>query len=268
MRKFTRYTFPSVALAALLAGFAGEARPDDKAGIVTISDTLKPIPEPNPLPASLVRNRAAGFGVVVSGETVSGNGNAGCPHCNRGYPATYQSRSRWHHGRYHKAGEWDYIHGPSIHPIVRNPVEYQRYQPDVWYGDPRFGVPEGFPTAPMVYHPTDTTQLGYYHQRVPSWQPDPCRIPPYPVPSQYHRFDRSVSDPAQPACQRNGAGNGNGCRCGANCRCGNGFSCGCGCSPHSGWSLPTPAAPQQDATPTPADPGTPPAPNETAVFHR
>lgn len=40
--------------------------------------------------------------------------------------------------------------------------------------------------APMVYQPTDTTQLGYSYANVPTWQPDPSRIPPTPHPSMFH----------------------------------------------------------------------------------
>lgn len=42
------------------------------------------------------------------------------------------------------------------------------------------------PGAPMVYQPTDTTQLGYSYGNVPTWRPSPGMIPPVPNPSNFH----------------------------------------------------------------------------------
>jgi hypothetical protein len=75
---------------------------------------------------------------------------------------------------------------PEVIHIQRSPVEYRRYWPSKWYGEPGSGIDAGF-TYPMVYTPTDTTQLGYYYQRVPTWRPNPAMIPPRPWPSQWHR---------------------------------------------------------------------------------
>lgn len=36
--------------------------------------------------------------------------------------------------------------------------------------------------------PTDTTQLGYYYQKVPTWAPVPGRIPPAPQPGEWHYY--------------------------------------------------------------------------------
>lgn len=74
---------------------------------------------------------------------------------------------------------------PEVVHIQRNPVEYRRYWPSKWYGEP--GSTIDGPTFPMVYTPTDTTQLGYYYQRVPTWRPNPGMIPPPPRPSDWHR---------------------------------------------------------------------------------
>ena len=52
-----------------------------------------------------------------------------------------------------------------------------------WYGA---GADYSGSYAPMVYQPTDTTQLGYYYQHVPFWQPMPNRLPPRPIPAQWH----------------------------------------------------------------------------------
>lgn len=75
---------------------------------------------------------------------------------------------------------------PEVVHIQRSPVEYRRYWPSKWYGEPGSGIDNRF-VYPMVYTPTDTTQLGYYYQRVPTWRPNPAMIPPRPWPSQWHR---------------------------------------------------------------------------------
>lgn len=70
-------------------------------------------------------------------------------------------------------------------PVVRRGVTYYRYHPEQWHGT---GSPPAgkYRTYPQVYSPTDTTQLGYTYQQVPYWQPAPSRLPPMPVPSQWH----------------------------------------------------------------------------------
>lgn len=75
---------------------------------------------------------------------------------------------------------------PIRRPIYRVPVQYARYWPTSYYTggyDPalRYSQP-----LPMVYQPTDTTQLGFYYQRVPQWQPRPGAIPGPPWPPAWH----------------------------------------------------------------------------------
>ncbi len=74
---------------------------------------------------------------------------------------------------------------PTKVPVVRQNVTYDRYYPSQWYGTaaPQSRPARSYPTA---YQPTDTTQLGYTYQHVPVWQPAPYRLPPPPVPSQWH----------------------------------------------------------------------------------
>ncbi|MEX0716857.1 MAG: hypothetical protein WD066_09730 [Planctomycetaceae bacterium] len=69
-------------------------------------------------------------------------------------------------------------------PIHRIPVNYTNYYPTYWHGQP---VPAGAtaPVFPQIAMPTDTTQLGYYYQRVPQWMPTPGMIPPPPFPPHY-----------------------------------------------------------------------------------
>ncbi len=74
---------------------------------------------------------------------------------------------------------------PTKVPVVRKGVNYYRYWPEQWYGTG--GTSTGaYRQYPQVANPTDTTQMGYTYQQVPYWQPQSSRIPPSPVPSQWH----------------------------------------------------------------------------------
>lgn len=79
---------------------------------------------------------------------------------------------------------------PARFPVERIPVQYLRYYPARWYGLPGSTLPA---VAPQVHMPTDTTQLGYYYQRVPTWMPVPGMIPGPPNPAHYHVFLPPVS---------------------------------------------------------------------------
>ena len=79
---------------------------------------------------------------------------------------------------------------PSKYPLHRRGVEYTNYYPLNWYGA---GADYSQSPAPMVYQPTDTTQLGYYYQHVPFWQPMPNRLPPRPIPAQWHSRPQPVN---------------------------------------------------------------------------
>lgn len=71
---------------------------------------------------------------------------------------------------------------PAKYPLLRRGVQYSEYYPAYWYGT----GPMPAATAPMVYQPTDTTQLGFYYQHVPFWMPDPNRVPARPIPAQWN----------------------------------------------------------------------------------
>lgn len=79
---------------------------------------------------------------------------------------------------------------PQRTPVERVPVTYRNYWPQTWYGQPTSHRP---PVHPMIHTPTDTTQLGYYYTRVPSWQPNRAMRPPAPWPAFYH--DRACQQP-------------------------------------------------------------------------
>jgi len=116
---------------------------------------------------------------------------------------------------------------PAKYPLHRRGVQYNTAFPNQWYGLPGSGLAGG---APMVYQPTDTTQLGFYYQHVPFWQPNPNMLPQRPVPAQWH----IVAPPYQANLFANQGGIPG--AAGANCQ----YDYGTG-------------VPVQNVTPTPAD---------------
>ena len=116
-----------------------------------------------------------------------------CDSCNAA-PGQYSMRSQGIFrdppslGAYNPLG---ILHGPSSHgpsgggwappqtrPLTRTASGYTTYN--------NYGMGGPFVPAPMIYQPTDTTQMGYSYTNVPRWQPNPNMIPPVPRPSQYH----------------------------------------------------------------------------------
>ena len=126
-----------------------------------------------------------------------GNGVGGCPTGNcptGGYRASGACRSGQCpgcrgglHGKFCEhccKHSPDYGYSPPAkYPLQRRGVEYNSYYPANWYGA---GADYSQSQAPMVYQPTDTTQMGYYYQHVPFWQPMPNRLPERPIPAQWH----------------------------------------------------------------------------------
>lgn len=75
---------------------------------------------------------------------------------------------------------------PGKWAIHREAPVYRKYYPDQWYGTGKYPHHPGH-AYPVVAQPTDTTQLGYYYQTVPQWQPRPGMLPPPPNPREWHR---------------------------------------------------------------------------------
>lgn len=70
---------------------------------------------------------------------------------------------------------------PARVPVRRQNVTYTNYYPDQWYGTHKAGHAKATPRRPIIATPTDTTQLGYYYQQVPTWQSrDILPVPPHP----------------------------------------------------------------------------------------
>lgn len=67
---------------------------------------------------------------------------------------------------------------PTTMPVTRTGGSYTAYN--------NFGMGGYAPAAPMVYQPTDTTQMGYSYANVPRWRPNPNMIPAVPIPSNFH----------------------------------------------------------------------------------
>ncbi|QDT14902.1 hypothetical protein [Alienimonas californiensis] len=75
---------------------------------------------------------------------------------------------------------------PIAYPVQREVYRYNNWYPEQWYGLPGSQKPR---IAPHVFMPTDTTQLGYYYQQVPTWQPaPPGTFPAPPDPRVMHHF--------------------------------------------------------------------------------
>lgn len=72
---------------------------------------------------------------------------------------------------------------PVNYPVNHNWAWYANTMPGTLYGNPGGGFTAQYP---VVAQPTDTTQLGYYYHKVPTWQPRPDMIPPVPDPTQFH----------------------------------------------------------------------------------
>lgn len=72
---------------------------------------------------------------------------------------------------------------PAHYPVNYDGAWYGTYVPQHPYGTPGGGFIAAYPT---VYQPTDTTQLGYYYNKVPTWQTRYDMTPPVPIPGNFH----------------------------------------------------------------------------------
>ncbi len=165
-------------VSGLMFSAAVPARADESSdGVARITDSRTPIPESQPVPAQPCLDcQDGGYGYGYGDDDF----NSGRPHSPvsvwiRGNGNTYSPDHGWA--------------PPVKYPIREVPVSYYRYWPNRWYGEPGAGLPANAPRFPVVYMPSDTTQLGIYYQRVPTWQPNPAMIPPAPWPSVWHRRD-------------------------------------------------------------------------------
>src|SRR5690606_23416652 len=103
-------------------------------------------------------------------------GNPHCGHCWLG--RCLNAHSPYHCCTYPPDHGWA---PPAHRPIWPTPALYSR----MFAGAGGAAVDPNY-RHPMVYMPTDTTQLGFYYQQVPYWQPRPGMIPPVPHPDEWH----------------------------------------------------------------------------------
>jgi hypothetical protein len=162
----------------------------EEPGVVRISDGIKRISAqkgevPLPLPAE------------VTGENVESNDSSAIHAIPEGtiiYEGRYQNYPPAHDGHHHHPSCWDRnalppdygFYPPTPYPYIwRQPVIYQRYLPDQPYGTP--GMRYSVAKQPMVYMPTDTTQLGFNYMYVPQWLPNRNNYPLAPNPVMWQR---------------------------------------------------------------------------------
>lgn len=158
-------------LAALSCTAAGYAQDGGSAGTVRISDGRARLPV-----------QTASFHGHHGGYGYAGAYGGGCPTCDCYNGAGPQCFHGFFQERYCKNSPDHGYSPPAKYPLHRRGVEYTQYFPNQWYGTPG----ASYQGAPMVYQPTDTTQLGYYYQHVPFWQPSPGMMPARPIPAQWH----------------------------------------------------------------------------------
>lgn len=202
MRKQAFWIITAACVTGVALGSAEKSQAEDgsTAGVVRISDkssdSIQRVSHRN-VSGSSRRQPVVARTIIFQKETSSN----GCSTC--GTP-TYQNGHGFSHGQhfYVEQGPLSNMftpdnsctyspgHGwsrPVAYPIERRPVEYQRFWPTRWYGQPGGGVAANAQHYPTVYQPTDTTQMGYYYQAVPQWRPNPSMVPPSPWPPYWHR---------------------------------------------------------------------------------
>ncbi|QDU80950.1 hypothetical protein Pla110_26860 [Polystyrenella longa] len=124
------------------------------------------------------------YGGYVEGGYVEG----GCPNCYSGACEGGCEKDGWCN-KYPADAGWG---RPIRNYIQHTPVSYLKRWPDSVHGINHPGPMQRFP---MVYQPTDTTQLGFTYQRVPTWHAKPWMLPPVPVPSQWHQREYGYRRP-------------------------------------------------------------------------
>jgi hypothetical protein len=146
-------------------------------GVVRITDRGA-----RPVPVQAASFRFTGA-MPAGGYSGSDDGQCQCPECmgkkswKLGKSCEHYCKHSPDHG-YSIPGKW---------PIHRRGVQYNSYYPAAWLGTN--GVTLGGDVVyPLVYQPTDTTQLGFYYQHVPFWMPQPNPLPARPIPAHWHMY--------------------------------------------------------------------------------
>jgi hypothetical protein len=155
---------------------AGVARGDE--GVLQVTDTppapgvVPPAASPAPVPAVSGTVTGSCDGGTVDGGATVGGGGVGIYRIGAGISSLLS---------YNPAAGF---RPPTTVHVEREAIMYYNYWPAKWYGQPGWRLT---PSYPMVYMPTDTTQLGVYYARVPQWQPNPRMYPRPPRPAEWNR---------------------------------------------------------------------------------
>lgn len=212
MTSFRKLLIPCLAVGGMLFAAAGmiHAQDANEPGYIRISDgqVASPLLPVNSSQISVASAQGQPIATAGCQQCQTGNcqyGNCpqggcpqgGCPQCSHFGPCANGCHA--HKCTHHIHQILDILnpcgacthspdHGyavPTKVPAYRRGVAYQKYFPDAWMGHQTPDM-TGMQRAPVVYMPTDTTQLGYYYQQVPQWRPVRGMVPPAPNPKQWH----------------------------------------------------------------------------------
>ncbi len=191
MNVFAQQNYSSEGIVRITDGrMRTNARPAASPRVTQVSsyqNTTATAPSTDPTAAATGVKGGISNGYCPDGSCPGGAGQ--CPYCQGGHGGCFNEHCCKHSPDYGYSP-------PAKYPLHRRGVEYTSYFPAQWYGA---GADYSRSQAPMVYQPTDTTQLGFYYQHVPFWQPQPNRVPERPIPAQWH-----IHAPAIQAVNYNG----------------------------------------------------------------
>jgi hypothetical protein len=187
MPKFSVQLLAALALAGVSLGDFSSAPAQEPAAPTPsiINPQSEPITEAESLP--IPGEPAASNGDGSSNDAAASEGTVWSDQAGWGHPmlpagGTPIRQSKHWYG-YENEGPWL---RPIRSPIYRVPVQYARYWPTSYYTGAYDPQAQYAQPMPVVYQPTDTTQLGFTYQRVPQWQPRPNAIPGAPWPPYWH----------------------------------------------------------------------------------
>jgi hypothetical protein len=153
------------------------------------ADRTNPSPRVAPMGVPIQQvnyNYNGGNGSCPNGDCQGGtrgwNNNGGA---NRGWGGGYAHGHSWHPGclrcQHGLVQGNSFVRPPAVWPVASTPNTYQYYWAPQLMGVPAASV-QPAAVYPMIYHPTDTTQLGFSYQHVPRWGYRPEMLPPAPTP--------------------------------------------------------------------------------------
>ncbi len=166
----------SAALASLLLAMAVPS-------VGYSADQFAPTNRPQaPVGISIQQASFATYSNCPNGNCNNGGGwgwNRWGGNCNNGSCSTCNGGGLFGCGCHHGlAGGNGWVRPPAVWGLARTPNMYNYYWTAQLAGQPTAPGP----VYPMVYQPTDTSQMGFYYQSVPRWYYRPSMLPPAPAP--------------------------------------------------------------------------------------